>query len=118
MGAHHDKLGELETEQPAKQLVSKLEELQSRRAELAVAQFRTGWTRRVKASLVHYRLTRYFDLLDRAARGEPVPGVHRGEASGAGNLLYPMHRALQQGATLGEVSDALVGVFGRYRPGS
>jgi len=47
------KLGELQAVQPAKQLVSKLDELQSRRAELAVVQFRTGWTRRVKASLVH-----------------------------------------------------------------
>jgi very-short-patch-repair endonuclease len=66
--ARDHKLGELEAEQPAKRLVCELEELQGRRSELAVAQFRTGWTRRVRASLVHYRLTRYFDLLDRAAR--------------------------------------------------
>ncbi len=39
-------------------------------------------------------------------------------AAGPGNLLYPMQAALQRGATLGEVSAALVEVFGRYRPGS
>jgi methylmalonyl-CoA mutase N-terminal domain/subunit len=39
-------------------------------------------------------------------------------AAGAGNLLYPMHAALGRGATLGEISGALVEVFGRYRPGS
>ena len=39
-------------------------------------------------------------------------------AAGAGNLLYPMQAALQRGATLGEISAALVEVFGRYRPGS
>jgi methylmalonyl-CoA mutase N-terminal domain/subunit len=39
-------------------------------------------------------------------------------AAGAGNLLYPMHTALGRGATLGEISGALVEVFGRYRPGS
>ena len=39
-------------------------------------------------------------------------------AAGPGNLLYPMKAALERGATLGEVSAALVEVFGRYRPGS
>jgi hypothetical protein len=66
--ARDQKLGELAAEQPAKRLVRELEELQGRRSELAVAQFRTRWTRRVRASFMHYRLTRYFDLLDRAAR--------------------------------------------------
>jgi methylmalonyl-CoA mutase N-terminal domain/subunit len=37
-------------------------------------------------------------------------------ASGGGNLLYPMKAALEQRATLGEVSGVLAGVFGRYRP--
>jgi len=41
--------------------------------------------------------------VERAARGE-------------GNLLYPMKSALGRGATLGEVSEVLAGVFGRYRP--
>ena len=33
-----------------------------------------------------------------------------------GNLLYPMREALRVGATLGEVSSTLEGVFGRYQP--
>jgi methylmalonyl-CoA mutase N-terminal domain/subunit len=37
-------------------------------------------------------------------------------ARGNDNLLYPMKDALRAGATLGEVSDALRGVFGEYRP--
>lgn len=32
------------------------------------------------------------------------------------NLLYPMKEALRRRATLGEVSDALLGVFGAYLP--
>ncbi len=38
-------------------------------------------------------------------------------ARGTDNLLYPMKDALRSGATLGEVSDALRGVFGVYQPG-
>jgi methylmalonyl-CoA mutase N-terminal domain/subunit len=37
-------------------------------------------------------------------------------AGGTGNLLPPMREALRVGATLGEVSDALRGEFGEYRP--
>jgi methylmalonyl-CoA mutase N-terminal domain/subunit len=37
-------------------------------------------------------------------------------ARGTGNLLYPMKEALRAGATLGEVSDTLRGVFGEHRP--
>ncbi len=37
-------------------------------------------------------------------------------AEGSENLLYPMKEALGELATLGEVSDALRGVFGQYRP--
>ncbi len=37
-------------------------------------------------------------------------------ARGTGNLLVPMREALRLRATLGEVSDALRGVFGEYRP--
>ncbi len=35
---------------------------------------------------------------------------------GTGNLLPAMKEALRVRATLGEVSDALRGVFGEYRP--
>lgn len=38
-------------------------------------------------------------------------------ARGTQNVLYPMKEALRANATLGEVSDALRGVFGVYRPG-
>jgi methylmalonyl-CoA mutase, N-terminal domain len=38
-------------------------------------------------------------------------------ARGTQNLLYPMKEALRADATLGEVSDALRGVFGVYQPG-
>ena len=37
-------------------------------------------------------------------------------ARGSQNLMYPMKEALRANATLGEVSDALRGVFGLYRP--
>lgn len=37
-------------------------------------------------------------------------------ARGDGNLLYPMREALRVDATLGEISDALRGVFGVYQP--
>ena len=37
-------------------------------------------------------------------------------ASGTGNLVLPMKQALRVRATLGEVSDALRGVFGEHRP--
>jgi methylmalonyl-CoA mutase N-terminal domain/subunit len=38
-------------------------------------------------------------------------------AQGTQNLLPPMKEALRRHATLGEVSDALRGVFGVYQPG-
>jgi methylmalonyl-CoA mutase N-terminal domain/subunit len=38
----------------------------------------------------------------------------RDAAEGDTNLLYPMREALRLGATVGEVSSTLVGVFGRY----
>ena len=37
-------------------------------------------------------------------------------AKGTDNLLYPMKEALRADATLGEISDALRGVFGIYQP--
>lgn len=37
-------------------------------------------------------------------------------ANGTDNLLYPMKDALTTGASIGEITDALLPVFGRYRP--
>ena len=37
-------------------------------------------------------------------------------AEGSDNLLYPMKEALGVGATIGEITSALLPVFGRYRP--
>ena len=37
-------------------------------------------------------------------------------AKGSQNVLYPMKDALVAGATIGEITDALAPVFGRYRP--
>jgi methylmalonyl-CoA mutase N-terminal domain/subunit len=55
----------------------------------------------------------------RAARDQPAVGralaAVEEMARGTGNLLPPMREALQQRATLGEVSDALRRVFGEYR---
>jgi methylmalonyl-CoA mutase N-terminal domain/subunit len=60
-------------------------------------------------------------LRDLRARrdGEAVERLLRrveGAARGTENLLPPMKEALRARATLGEVSDALRGVFGEYRP--
>jgi methylmalonyl-CoA mutase N-terminal domain/subunit len=44
--------------------------------------------------------------------------VIRKTAAGDQNLLPPMREALRIGGTVGEVSAALVDVFGKYRPGS
>jgi methylmalonyl-CoA mutase N-terminal domain/subunit len=41
--------------------------------------------------------------------------VIRSAAAGTANLLYPISDALRFEATIGEVSGALVDVFGRYR---
>ncbi len=38
------------------------------------------------------------------------------QAGGGDNLLFPIRDALVAGATVGEISDALRGVFGVYRP--
>ena len=40
----------------------------------------------------------------------------RDAAGGGANVLYPMKRALRARATVGEVSDALRGVWGQYTP--
>ncbi len=39
-----------------------------------------------------------------------------GAAKGTGNMLYPMKAALECGATIGDITDTLVPVFGKYRP--
>lgn len=56
----------------------------------------------------------------RAARGaievEKALDAITQAAQGSQNLLYPMKDALVAGATIGEITDALVPVFGRYRP--
>jgi methylmalonyl-CoA mutase N-terminal domain/subunit len=55
----------------------------------------------------------------RAARDQDAVdaalAVVRGAAAGDANLLYPIRDALRLEATIGEVSEALVGIFGRYR---
>ena len=52
---------------------------------------------------------------DQAAVAAALAEVAEG-ATGSANLLYPMKKALQARATLGEVSGALRDVFGSYRP--
>jgi methylmalonyl-CoA mutase N-terminal domain/subunit len=56
-----------------------------------------------------FRLARDADAVGRAL--DEVGAA----AAGASNLLPPMREALRIGATLGEVSDVLRGVFGEYR---
>jgi methylmalonyl-CoA mutase N-terminal domain/subunit len=53
---------------------------------------------------------------DGAAVARALVEVRR-VAAGPGNVLFPMQAALGRGATVGEVSSALLDVFGRYRPG-
>jgi len=58
----------------------------------------------------------------RAARDEEavtsaLAGV-TAAAGGTDNLLYPMKEALVLGATIGEVTKALLPVFGKYRASS
>jgi methylmalonyl-CoA mutase, N-terminal domain len=52
---------------------------------------------------------------DQAAVDEKLARLEE-TARGSENLLPPMREALRVRATLGEVSDALRGVFGEYRP--
>ncbi|MCB1247496.1 MAG: methylmalonyl-CoA mutase [Acidimicrobiia bacterium] len=60
-------------------------------------------------------------LLDRRTRrdGDAVTAglaAVGASAVGEGNLLPPMREALAVGATIGEITEALIPVFGRYRP--
>ncbi len=61
-------------------------------------------------ALARWRATRDGAVLERAL------AVVTDTARGEGNLLYPMKDALALGATVGEVTRALLPVFGRYRP--
>ena len=65
-----------------------------------------------RAALVDRRAQR--DTADVTAGLEAVEEAARSVS----NLLYPMKHALRAGATVGEVSDVLRRVFGRYRPAS
>jgi len=60
-------------------------------------------------------------LQEARTRRAPAPvadalATIRSVAASDDNLLYPVKDALRLGATVGEVSSALVDVFGRYRP--
>ncbi len=60
------------------------------------------------------RLTARRAARDKAATGAALEAIATA-AAGDGNLLYPIRAALETGATLGEVSTAMRGVFGRYQ---
>jgi very-short-patch-repair endonuclease len=70
------KLEAISRMESAKNLVTKLEDLQAQRSEMSAAQFRVGWTQRIKKSPTHHRLSKYFDLVERAYR------LRGGEAAG------------------------------------
>jgi len=61
------------------------------------------------------RLAQYKAARDMAKVSAALAAVSD-TARGDGNLLYPMREALRVDATLGEISDALRGVFGVYQP--
>ncbi|MEN8113523.1 MAG: methylmalonyl-CoA mutase family protein [Actinomycetota bacterium] len=69
---------------------------------------------RLEAAQVE-RLAVFRSERDEAAVESALTAI-RSTAMGDGNLLSPMKEALKLGATVGEVSSALVDVFGRYRP--
>ncbi len=62
------------------------------------------------------RLSVHRDDRDTAAVERALDQVRSDAADVDINLLWPMKEALRIGATLGEVSGALVDVFGHYRP--
>ena len=61
------------------------------------------------------RLADYKAKRDRAKVDAALQNV-ADAARGTQNVLYPMKEALRADATLGEISDALRGVFGLYQP--
>jgi methylmalonyl-CoA mutase N-terminal domain/subunit len=71
-----------------------------------------GLERDQVARLTAWRTGRSASAVDAALGGV------RTTAAGDDNLLPPMKAALLAGATVGEVSDTLADVFGRYRPGA
>jgi len=62
------------------------------------------------------RLREYKAARDQAAVSGAL-GAVGAAAKGSDNLLVPMRAALQAGATLGEIADALRAEFGTYHPG-
>jgi methylmalonyl-CoA mutase, N-terminal domain len=63
------------------------------------------------------RLEELKNIRDSAAVAKALADLKKA-AEGTDNLLYPMKEALENLATLGEVSDALREVFGQYRSSS
>ena len=61
------------------------------------------------------RLARLRETRDSAAAAARLADL-RQAAAGTDNVLWPMREALRARATVGEVCDALRGVWGRYRP--
>jgi methylmalonyl-CoA mutase, N-terminal domain len=61
------------------------------------------------------RLNELKENRDNAAVENALASLKRA-AEGSDNVIYPMKEALAELATLGEVSNALRGVFGEYRP--
>ncbi len=61
------------------------------------------------------RVAAYKARQDATAVGQALEAV-AAAARGTGNLLPPMKRALEAGATLGQVAGVLRGVFGEHRP--
>jgi len=62
------------------------------------------------------KLARLKGQRDNAAFGRAIAALTKA-AEGADNVLYPLRDALRADATLGEVCDALRGVWGEYQPG-
>ena len=61
------------------------------------------------------RLAERRSARDAAAMAALLGAVSEAARSGD-NMLYPMKDALERGATVGEITGALLPVFGRYRP--
>jgi methylmalonyl-CoA mutase N-terminal domain/subunit len=73
------------------------------RVDPAIEQAQADRLAALRASRDSAEVRRRLDDLKRAAPGQS-------------NLLYPLREALRARATVGEVSDALRGVWGLYRP--
>jgi methylmalonyl-CoA mutase N-terminal domain/subunit len=75
-------------------------------------------TPRVDASIEQDQARRLATLRDRRDQGDFERGIDelKKAATGSQNVLYPLKEALRAKATVGEVCDALRGVWGVYRP--